>query len=110
MKSITKTTTELTQERYDSKLKDVAQRAVNFAKTGNGWYSMRNAFDELCEQSGANNGINHDATVGRRKLLAQSVCLQCIRVLSKDAVDRLQNKLYEISEDYNSRQARGFHR
>ena len=105
-----KTTNELTQERYDSKLKDVAQRAVNYAKTGSGWYSMRNAFDELCEESGANAGLTRDITVGRRKLLAQSVCLQCIRDLSKEAVDRLQNKLYEISEDYNCRQARGFHR
>ena len=105
-----KTTTELTQEQYDSKLKDVAQKAVNYAKSGNGWYSMRNAFDELCEESGANAGLTRDITIGRRKLLAQSVCIQCIRDLSKEAIDRLQNKLYEIAEDYSCRQTRGFHR
>ena len=63
---------------------------------------------DLAEQCGANKGINDEATIGRRKLLAQSVCIECISRLSNHSNDRLQGELYVIAEDNSPR--RGRHR
>ena len=67
---------ELTQQQYKDKLAEVATLAVHYVKTDRGYYSMRDAFNQLAEQSGADKGINTEATIGRRKILAQSVCIQ----------------------------------
>ena len=102
---------QMTQEQYNSKVKEVAQKAIHYVQTDNGWFSMRDSFNELCEGAGANKVINHEATIGRRKLLAQSVCIQCISELKREAVDWLQDQLNDIAEDYEDpRQARGFRR
>ena len=50
-----------------------------------------------------NKGINDEATIGRRKLLAQSVCIECISRLSSHSNDRLQGELYVIAEDISPR-------
>lgn len=47
-------------------------------------------------------------TIDRRKLLAQSVCIECISRLSSHSNDRLQGELYVIAEDISPR--RGRHR
>ena len=99
---------EITHEEYRNKLVNVADFAVNYINTGNGYFRMRDAFNELAEQCGANKGINDEATVGRRKLLAQSVCIECISRLSSHSNDRLQGELYVIAEDISPR--RGLHR
>ncbi len=94
---------ELTQQEYKDKLANVAALAVHYVKTDRGYYSMRDAFNELAEQSGADNGITTQATIGRRKNLAQSVCIQCIRSLSREANAWLQDQLYDIAEDIQPR-------
>lgn len=72
----------ISHEEYRSKLANVADLAVSYINTGNGYFRMRDAFNGLAEQCGANKGINDEATIGRRKLLAQSVCIECISRLS----------------------------
>ena len=62
----------ISHEEYRSKLANVADLAVSYINTGDGYFRMRDAFNGLAEQCGANKGINDEATVGRRKLLAQS--------------------------------------
>ena len=99
---------EITHEEYRNKLVNVADFAVNYINTGNGYFRMRDAFNELAEQCGANKGINDEATIGRRKILAQSVCIECISRLSNHSNDRLQGELYVIAEDIYPR--RGRHR
>lgn len=101
---------QLTQEQYNSKLSNVADLAVNYAKTGFGLYSMRTAFNELCECSGANKCINHESTIGRRKLLVQSVCIQAISRLSREDNQSLENQLNKIAEDYTEARSRGLRR
>ena len=93
----------MTQQEYRGKLADVAALAVNYAKTGRGYFTMRDAFNDLAERCGANSGINEEATIGRRKILAQSVSAQCITPLTKEANNRLQGELSEIAEDYHPR-------
>ena len=99
---------DISHEEYRSKLANVADLAVSYINTGNGYFRMRDAFNQLAEQCGANKGINDEATVGRRKLLAQSVCIECISRLSSHSNDRLQGELYVIAEDISPR--RGRHR
>ena len=99
---------DISHEEYRSKLANVADLAVSYINTGNGYFRMRDAFNQLAEQCGANKGINDEATVGRRKLLAQSVCIECISRLSSHSNDRLQGELYVIAEDISPR--RGWHR
>lgn len=62
------------QQEYNDKLAQVANLAVTYAKDGTGYHSMKDAFNELCEISHANKGIDQENTIGRRTLLVQSVC------------------------------------
>ena len=94
---------EMTQQEYRGKLADVAALAVNYAKTGRGYFTMRNAFNDLAEKCGANRTMTDEDAIGRRKILAQSVSAQCITPLTKEANNRLQGELSEIAEDYHPR-------
>ncbi len=46
------------QQQYNDKLAQVASLAVTYAKDGTGYHSMKDAFNELCEISHANKGID----------------------------------------------------
>ena len=94
------------QQEYNVKVAQVANLAINYAKTGIGYYQMRDAFNELCEKSGANSGIDHDSTIGRRTLLVQSVCIKTIHALPNEAVNRLERELKEIANDYDNQRDR----
>ena len=59
------------QQQYNDKLAQVASLAVTYAKDGTGYHSMKDAFNELCEISHANKGIDQENTIGRRTLLVQ---------------------------------------
>ena len=99
---------DISHEEYRSKLSNFADLSLSYINTGNGYSRRRDPFNGLAEQCGANKGINDKATVGRRKLLAQSVCIECISRLSSHSNDRLQGELYVIAEDISPR--RGWHR
>lgn len=102
---------EMTQEQYRSKVKEVADLAVNYIKTDHGFFSLQKAFNELAEESGANKGISNEATIGRRRLLVSRICIDCISRLDSGTNDRLQSKLNELADDYETpSQSRGFHR
>ena len=70
------------QQQYNDKLAQVASLAVTYAKDGTGYHSMKDAFNELCEISHANKGIDQENTIGRRTLLVQSVCIKAIHALT----------------------------
>lgn len=101
---------EMSQQEYRDKLAQVASLAVAYAKTDRGYYQMRDAFNELCEKSGANKGINDEATIGRRVLLVQRVCIETIPSLSKEANKWLEDQLKDIANDYTTPRTRGFRR
>ena len=52
------------QQQYNDKLAQVASLAVTYAKDGTGYHSMKDAFNELCEISHANKGIDQENTIG----------------------------------------------
>ncbi|MDO4158895.1 MAG: hypothetical protein Q4D41_00375 [Prevotellaceae bacterium] len=94
---------QLSQEQYESMLAHVAELGVHRVQTGFGWDSLRKAFNELAETCGANNGINHESTIGRRKILAQAVCIRCISRLSHSELLKAEQELFSIAEDISPR-------
>jgi len=102
--------TEMSHQEYKDKLAQVASLAVAYVKTDRGYYQMREAFNELCEKSGANKGINDEATIGRRILMVQTVCIETIPSLSKEANDWLEEQLKDIANDYTPARSRGVRR
>ena len=60
--------------------------------------------------SGANKGINDEATIGRRILLVQKICIETIPSLSKEANKWLEDQLKDIANDYTPARSRGFRR
>ena len=100
----------MTQQEYRDKLAQIASLAVAYVKTDKGYYQMRDAFNELCEKSGANKGIDNAATIGRRNLLVQRVCIETIPSLSKEANKWLEEQLKDIANDYAPVRSRGCRR
>ena len=99
------------QEEYRTLLRNCAEKALHYVKIDNGYFSMRDSFNELCEKAHANKGINLECTIGRRKSIASAVCIQCIRDLSPEANNWLQEQLNDIAEDYQEQSTRrGCHR
>ena len=88
------------QQQYNDKLAQVASLAVTYAKDGTGYHSMKDAFNELCEISHANKGIDQENTIGRRTLLVQSVCIKAIHALTPYQNERLEQQLKDISVSY----------
>lgn len=101
---------EMTQQEYKDKLAQVTSLSVAYVKTDRGYYQMRDAFNELCEKSGANKGIDNDAAIGKRKLIAQRVCIEAIPSLSKEANKWLEDQLNDIASDYAPARSRGCRR
>lgn len=97
----------LSQEQYNSLQARVTDLGVHYIKTGFGWFTLRKAFDDFCERSGANKGINDECTIGRRKLMAQSICIKAISSLDRVSNDRLEAELYKMAENYHSDRSRG---
>ena len=91
---------EMSHQEYKDKLAQVASLAVNYVKTDKGYYQMRDAFNELCEISHANKGIDQENTIGRRTLLVQSVCIKAIHALTPYQNERLEQQLKDIASDY----------
>ena len=96
---------EMIQQEYNDKLAQVANLAVTYSKSRTGFPQMRDAFNELCEKSGANKGINQESTIGRRTLLVQSVCIKTIPSLTAFENQMLEKELKAIAEDYPERRA-----
>ncbi|MDO4179670.1 MAG: phage integrase SAM-like domain-containing protein [Bacteroidales bacterium] len=86
------------QQQYNDKLAQVASLAVTYAKDGTGYHSMKDAFNELCEISHANKGIDQENTIGRRTLLVQSVCIKAIHALTP-----YQNEHFGKHQECNTR-------
>lgn len=100
----------LSQEQYNALQTHVTELGVRYIKTGFGWFSLRNAFDDFCERSGANKGINEECSIGRRKLMAQSICIKAIPNLDRAANNRLEAELYKMAENFHPDRSKGMHR
>ena len=78
------------QQQYNDKLAQVASLAVTYAKDGTGYHSMKDAFNELCEISHANKGIDQENTIGSK----------AIHALTPYQNERLEQQLKDIASDY----------
>lgn len=94
---------EMTQEEYREQLAHMTNIAVAYSHDEFHYHLLKDEFNELAERCGANKGINEDATLGRRKLLAQSICIRSISRLHYSKIARVEATLNEIAKDYDPR-------
>lgn len=71
---------------------------INWAKTGWGYYSMRDAVDNYLESCGANRpSIGGEETIlAHRKIAANRLAIDCIYALSKDEQSKVDRELEGI--------------
>ena len=109
-----KSTAQYTHEEYKTKLAEVDKLAVAYAKSGIGSYSLRKAFNELCEGSGSNHAVDNDIKsiqLGRR-IMAERVALDTLGLMKTETNRKLMAELIEIANDDapGVTHHRGFHR
>lgn len=84
---------------------------VHWAKTGRGYYTMRNAVNRFIDESGANrHAIGGEETIlAYRKIAVSRLAIDCIYALSKPELAKLDRKLDEIANDI-PRESKGIRR
>jgi len=101
------------REQELSTLKESAVCAsVQWAKTGLGYFTMRDKVNEYLEASGVNNAIcdDQEAILYGRRAAALAVNIASIRFLTKSEEKKLNAALTSIAEDLPQTRHRGFHR
>ena len=74
---------------------------INWAKTGWGSYSMRDAVDNYLESCGANRpSIGGEETIlAHREIAAKRLAVDCIYALSKEELSKVDRELEGIAGD-----------
>ena len=74
---------------------------ISWAKTGWGYYSMRDAVDNYWESCGANRpSIGGEETIiAHRKIAANRLAIDCIYALSKEELSKVDRELEDIVGD-----------
>ena len=77
---------------------------ISWAKTGWGYYSMRDAVDNYLESCGANRlSIGGEETIlAHRKIAANRLAIDCIYALSKEELSKVDSELKNITKDLPS--------
>ena len=72
---------------------------ISWAKTGWGYYSMRDAVDNYMESCGANRpSIGGEETIlAHRKIAANRLAIECIYALSKEELSKVDRELEGIT-------------
>lgn len=91
----------MTDNEYSKTRKAAADAIIHWAKTGWGYYDMRDAVNNYLEASGANRpsigGI--EAILARRKIAANRLAIDCLYALSKDELSKVDKELEDIVEN-----------
>lgn len=84
---------------------------VHWAKTGRGYYTMRNAVNRFIDASGANrHTIGGEETIlAYRKIAVSRLAIDCIYALSKSELAKLDRELDAITNDI-PRESKGIRR
>lgn len=84
---------------------------VHWAKTGRGYYTMRNAVNRFIDASGANrHTIGGEETIlAYRKIAVSRLAIDCIYALSKSELAKLDRELDAIANDI-PRESKGIRR
>ena len=81
---------------------------ISWAKTGWGYYSMRDAVDNYMESCGANRpSIGGEETIlAHRKIAANRLAIDCIYALSKEELSKVDRDLEVIDCNVSRRNVR----
>lgn len=91
----------MTDNEYSKTRKAAADAIIHWAKTGWGYYDMRDAVNNYLEASGANRPSigGTEAILARRKIAANRLAIDCLYALSKDELSKVDRELEDIVEN-----------
>ena len=91
----------MTDNEYSKTRQAAVNALISWAKTGWGYYSMRDAVDNYLESCGANRpSIGGEETIlAHRKIAANRLAIDCIYALSKDELSKVDRELEGIVGD-----------
>ena len=101
------------KEQELSALKESAvYSAANWAKTGFGYFTMRDKVNAYIEATGVNKAIDDDQEAIRygREAAALAINIDAIHLLNKSEEQKLNEALISIADDLPETRSRGFHR
>ena len=101
----------MNEQQNNSPRQTAVNALISWAKTGWGYYSMRDAVDNYLESSGANRpSIGGEETIlAHRKIAANRLTIDCIYALSKEELSKVDRELERIAMVL-PRQSTGIHR
>lgn len=101
------------KEQDISALKESAiSSSVHWAKTGCGYFTMRDNVNDYMEATGVNRAISDDQEAIRygREATALAINIGAIHLLNKAEEQKLNEELMRIADDLPQTRSRGFHR
>lgn len=101
------------KEQELSALKESAvYSAANWAKTGLGYFTMRDKVNAYIEATGVNKAIDDDQEAIRygREAAVLAINIDAIHLLNKSEEQKLNEALVSIADDLPETRSRGFHR
>lgn len=89
----------MSEQENNSPRQAAVNALISWAKTGWGYYSMRDAVDNYLESCGANRpSIGGEKTIlEHRKIAANRLAIDCIYALSKDEQSKVDRELEGIA-------------
>ena len=92
----------MTDNEYYRSRKAAADALIYWAKTGIRQFAMREAVNDYLEVSGANrSSIGGEETIlAHRKIAANRLAIDCIYVLSKEELSKVDRELEWIASDF----------
>lgn len=92
----------MTDNEYIKTRKATADARINWAKTGIRQFAMREVVNDYLEVSGANRSSisGEEAILAHRKIAANRLAIDCIYVLSKEELSKVDRELEWIASDF----------
>ncbi len=78
-----------------------AQAAISFMKGVGGYDTMKDKFNVYCEAIGANKASTVDSRRGHREICAQRIVIESIYALGSTQLDKLEECLKTIANNYD---------
>lgn len=91
----------MTDNEYTKTRKTAVNALIHWAKTGLGQFTMCDAVNDYLEASGANRPSigGEEAILAHRKIAANRLAIDCLYVLSKDELSKVDRELKDIVEN-----------
>ena len=92
----------MTDNEYYRSRKAAADALIYWAKTGMRRFTMREAVNDYLEVSGTNRSSigGEEAILAHRKIAANRLAIDCIYVLSKEELSKVDRELEWIASDF----------